>query len=136
MGGRNVAVGQTRGPARIGICVPEHEGPGYVPPNSVGAMPSSFPGVSEPPAKVTESETVLVCDPPLISYASSPRSSRVCIQKIRPRIRQTPAPQTVFCGSLVQRSDKLGKHCTQHSRRFTVHTGMSCRNYIRKLWET
>lgn len=77
--------------------------PGYMPPNSIGAIPSSFPGASKILAKVTESETVLICDPPLTSYASSPSSSSVCIQKIRLQIRQTPAPQTVFCESLVLR---------------------------------
>lgn len=103
MGSRNAADGQTWGPTRIGVCVPEHEGSGYMPPNSIGAIPSSFPGVSKILAKVTESETVLICDPPLTSYASSPSSLSVCIQKIRLQIRQTPAPQTVFCESLVLR---------------------------------
>ena len=55
--------------------------PGSVHPNSIGTV-LPFPGVPEPLAKVTESETVLVCGLPLTSSASSPRSSSVCIKKI------------------------------------------------------
>ena len=62
MGGGSSADGQTWGPIRVVVRVPEHKGPGYLAPkhtgnSSVGTILCSFPEDLEPLAKVTESES-------------------------------------------------------------------------------